>query len=52
MVGGLSVVSTRKALVEEIFIHKPTNLCKRNVGIDASQLYPYPMCQAMPNVLY
>ena len=28
------------------------NLCKSIVGIDASQLYPYSMCQDMPTGLY
>ena len=52
MVGGLSIVFTRKAVVGENFIRKSTNLCKSIVGIDASQLYPYSMCQPMPTGLY
>ena len=40
MVGGASIVFTRKAVVDETFIRK-SNLCKSIVGIDASQLYPY-----------
>ena len=28
------------------------NVCKSIVGIDASQLYPYSMCQDMPTCLY
>ena len=52
MVGGPSIVFTRKALVDEIFIRKPMNSCKSIVGIDASQLCPYLMCQPMPNGLY
>ena len=47
MVGGLSIVFTRKAVVDETFISKSSNLCKSFVGIDASQLYPYSMCQPM-----
>ena len=52
IVGGPSVVFTRKAVVDETFIRKSTNLCKSIVGIDASQLYPYSMCQPMPTGLY
>ena len=33
-------------------IRKSSNLCKSIVGIDASQLYPYSMCQSMPTGLY
>ena len=52
VVGGPSIVFTRKAVVDETFIRKSTNICKSVVGIDASQLYPYPMCQPMPTGLY
>ena len=52
VVGGPSIVFTRKAIVEETFIRKSTNLCKSIVGIDASQLYSYSMCQPMPTGLY
>ena len=52
MVGGPSIVFTRKAVVDETFIRKSSNLCKSLVGIDASQLYPYSMCQPMPTGLY
>ena len=48
VVDGPSLVITRKAVVQETLIRKPTNICKSVVGIDASQLYPYPMCQIMP----
>ena len=40
MVGGPSIVFTRRALVDETFIRKSTNLCMSIVVIDASQLYP------------
>ena len=40
VVGGPSIVFTRKAVVDESFIQKSTNLCKSIVRIDASQLYP------------
>ena len=52
MVGAPSIVFTRKAVVDELFIRKSSNLCKTLVGIDASQLYPYSMCQPMPTGLY
>ena len=52
VVGGPYIVFTRKAVVDETFIRKSTNLCKSIVGIDASQLYPYSMCQSMPTCLY
>ena len=48
MVGGPSIVFTRKTVVDETFIRKSSNLCKSTVGIDASQLYPYSMSQPMP----
>ena len=38
MVRGPSIVLTRKAVVDETFIRKSSNLFKSNVGIDASQL--------------
>ena len=52
MSGGPSIVFTRKAVVDEIFIRWTNNVCKAIVGIDASQLYPFSMCQAMPTGLY
>ena len=52
MVDGPSIVFTRKAVVDETFISKSSNLCKSIVGIDASQLYPHSMCQSMPTGLY
>ena len=52
MVGGSSIVFTRKPVVDETFIRKSSNLCKSIVGIDASQLYPYTMCQPKPTGLY
>ena len=39
MVGGPSIVFTRKAVVDETFIRKSSNLCKSIVCIDATQLY-------------
>ena len=52
MVGGPSIVFTRKAKVDGTFIRNSGNFCKSIVGIDASQLYPYTMCQPMPTGLY
>ena len=52
VVGGSYIVFTRKAVADETFIRKSTNFCKSIVGIDASQLYPYSMCQPMPTGLY
>ena len=52
MVGGLSFVFIPKTVVDETFIRKSSNLCKSILGIDASQLYPYSMCQPRPTGLY
>ena len=52
MVGGPSIVFTRRAVVDETFIRDSRNVCISIVGIDASQPYPYSMCQPMPTVLY
>ena len=52
MVGCPSIVFTRKAVVDETFIRKSSNLCQSIVSIDASQIYPYSMCQPMPTGLY
>ena len=52
MTGGLSIVFTRKAVVDKTFIRRSNNICKTIVGIDASQLYPFSMCQAMPTGVY
>ena len=40
VVGTSSIVCMRKAIVEETFIRKSTNICKSIVAIDNSQLYP------------
>ena len=50
--GGPSIVFTRKAVVDETFIPKYTNMCKSIIRIDASQLDAYRMCQTMPTGLY
>ena len=51
MVGGPSIVFTRKTVVDETLRRKPSNLCKSIGGIDVSQLYPYSICQPMPTEL-
>ena len=52
MVGGPSIVCTRRAVVDKTFIRKSQKVRKSIVGIDASQLYPFSMCQPMPTGLY
>ena len=52
MVGEPSIVFRREAVVDETFFRDLTNLCKTVVGIDASQLYPFSLCQAIPTVMY
>ena len=52
MVGGPPIFFTRKAVVDETFIRNSGKNCNSIVGIDASQLYPYYMCQRMPTGLY
>ena len=52
VVGGPSIGFTRKAVVGETFSRKSANICKTIVGIDATRLYPYLMCQPMPTGLY
>ena len=52
VVGGSSVIFTRQSVVDETLIRKSANICKSTVGIDASQLYPYSMCQPCLLVLY
>ena len=52
MTDGPSNVFTRKAVGDETFIRDSLNVCKSIVGIDASQLYPYPMCQEIATGLY
>ena len=52
MVGGTSVVVTRKAVVGEKKTRSSSNNCKSIVGIDASQANLYAMCQPMPTALH
>ena len=50
--GGPSIVFTRKAVVDQTFIRNSENLCKSIVVFDASQLYPFSVCQEMSTRLY
>ena len=52
MVGGLSFVFPRKTVVGETRIRLSSNTCESIKDIDASQLYPYAMCQPIPTGLY
>ena len=52
VVNGPSIVFSRKAVVDETFIRNSRFICKSIVGVHASQLYPYSMCQPMPTALY
>ena len=52
VLGALSIVFTRITVVDGTFIRKSPNKCRAVFGIDASQLYPYLMCQPMPTCLY
>ena len=47
-VGGLSIVFTRRVVVDETSVPKSTIVCKSLVGIDANQICPYSICQPMP----
>ena len=52
MTGGPSIVFSRKAVAVKNFITNSSNVCKSIVEIDASQIYPFSMCQDMPTGLY
>ena len=52
IVGGASIVLTWKAVLNKTFIRDMKNLCNSKFGTDASQLYPFSTCQAMPTGLY
>ena len=52
LVGGPSIVFTENDVVDETFIQDSTNFCKGIVGIDASQLHSFSMCQATPTGLH
>ena len=52
MTGGPSIVFTQKSAVDQTYIRNSPNICKSIVGIEASQLYSFSMCQEMPTGLY
>ena len=52
MTGGSSIVFTRKAVVDQNYIRNSEKICKSILVIEASQLYPFSMCQEMPTGLY
>ena len=52
MVGGQSIVFTRKTVVDKTYFPISTNLWKSIVGIDASHINPYSMFHPMPTGLY
>ena len=52
MAGGPSIVFTRKSVMDETFVRDSIDWCKSIVGIDASQLYPFFMCQAKATGVY
>ena len=52
MTGGPSIVFATKAVVDQTDIRNSENISKSIVGIDASQIYPFSMCQVMPTGLY
>ena len=52
MIGGPSIVLTRKAVVDKTFIWDSKRLGKSIVGIDASQFYFFSICQTRPTDLY
>ena len=45
-------VFTRKTVLDKTFIRDLANWCKTVVGTDASQLFPFSLCQGMPSCLY
>ena len=47
-----SILLTQKAIVDEMKILNSSKVCKKIVGIDASQLYPFSRCQEMLTKLY
>ena len=50
VVRGAPIVFRRRAVVDEIFVRKTTNICKSFVGIDASQPYPTQCVNPFPPV--
>ena len=52
LTGGPSILFTRFAKVGETKIRESEKVCKTIVGVDASQLSPFPMTKEMPTGLY
>ena len=52
MTGSPSFDCTLQTAVDNTFIRRPNKIRKATVGVDASQLYPFPMYQEMPTGLY
>ena len=52
MIGGHSIVFTRKTVVGATFIRNSGKICKTIVGNDAHQIYLFSACQPMPTGLY
>ena len=52
MTGGPSTVFTRNAVVEQTYVRNSSDVCKTVVGVDASQIYAFSMCQEMPTGFY
>ena len=52
MVGGPSIVFTRKTVIHQAHIRQYAKICKSIVGINASHLIPYSICQTMPRRIY
>ena len=52
MVGGPSIVFTRKTVVDETHIYISTNVCKSNFGKGAGQIKSYSRCQPMTTWFY
>ena len=51
LIGGPSIVFTRKTIVDQTYIRNSSNICETLVGFDTSQLYRFSMCQEMPTGL-
>ena len=52
MTSGPSKFFTGKDVIDETLIKNSSNICKSVVGINASQLYPFSMCQDLPTGMY
>ena len=52
MTGSPPFECTLRTAVDYTLIRTPNKIRKATVGVDASQLYPFPMCQEMTTGLY